>query len=203
MLAAGVLRPMAALLQHSKRGLRKEACWAISNITAGSADQIDAVVRADLVPLLVHLLKTAEFDVKKEACWALSNATSGGRGDHVRYLCAQGAVPALCDILATRDAAIIKVALEAIENVLKHGKREAERTRHSNVANVVRMRMTCQFVNFTLSCIPTHQCPFPVFPSTVRTARRAVRRPGQDRVAAGARERRHLPARAADPVGAL
>lgn len=141
MLAAGVLRPMASLLQHSKRGLRKEACWAISNITAGSADQIDAVVRADLVPLLVHLLKTAEFDVKKEACWALSNATSGGRGDHVRYLCAQGAVPALCDILATRDAAIIKVALEAIENVLKHGKREAERARHSNVANVVRMQV--------------------------------------------------------------
>ncbi len=30
MLMAGVLAPMTGLLQHGKRGLRKEACWAIS-----------------------------------------------------------------------------------------------------------------------------------------------------------------------------
>ena len=46
--------------------LKPQACWTISNITAGTRDQIQAVIEANIVPPLVHLLATAEFDIKKE-----------------------------------------------------------------------------------------------------------------------------------------
>lgn len=37
----------------------QEACWTISNITAGTKEQIQSVVDAEILPPLVHLLGTA------------------------------------------------------------------------------------------------------------------------------------------------
>ncbi|KAF8376827.1 hypothetical protein HHK36_031493 [Tetracentron sinense] len=73
------------LLTHNhKKSIKKEACWTISNITAGNKDQIQAVIAADIIAPLVHLLQTAEFDIKKEAAWAISNATSGGIHEQIK-----------------------------------------------------------------------------------------------------------------------
>ncbi|PIA61184.1 hypothetical protein AQUCO_00300603v1 [Aquilegia coerulea] len=74
------------LLTHNhKKSIKKEACWTISNITAGNKDQIQSVIAADIIGPLVHLLQTAEFDIKKEAAWAISNATSGGTHEQIKY----------------------------------------------------------------------------------------------------------------------
>eukprot|EP00455_Lapot_gusevi_P047781 TRINITY_DN6511_c0_g3_i1.p1 TRINITY_DN6511_c0_g3~~TRINITY_DN6511_c0_g3_i1.p1 ORF type:complete len:532 (+),score=234.59 TRINITY_DN6511_c0_g3_i1:88-1683(+) len=127
MLHLDVLKPLLHLLQHQKRGLRKEACWTISNITAGNAEQIEAVLNANLVPPLVHLMRTAEFDVRKEACWAISNATSGGTDDQIRRMVEQACIPQLCEMLKCKDKKMVKVAMEAIENILKSGKNVAEK----------------------------------------------------------------------------
>lgn len=51
----------------------QEACWTISNITAGTKEQIQGVVEAGILPPLVHLLGTAEFDIKK-VCARVSTA---------------------------------------------------------------------------------------------------------------------------------
>ncbi len=37
---AGALNCMARLLSHERKAVRKEVCWCLSNITAGSAMQI-------------------------------------------------------------------------------------------------------------------------------------------------------------------
>lgn len=42
---AGALRALGALLENDKKGIRKEAAWTISNITAGNPDQIEAVMQ--------------------------------------------------------------------------------------------------------------------------------------------------------------
>lgn len=60
------------LSSNFKRSIKKEACWAFSNITAGNSEQIQAVINADIIGPLVHLLQHAEFDIKKEAAWAIS-----------------------------------------------------------------------------------------------------------------------------------
>jgi importin subunit alpha-6/7 len=73
------------LLTTAKKGIRKEVCWTISNITAGTPHQIKAVIDADLIGPLILQLSEADFDIKKEAAWAIANATSSGTADQVKY----------------------------------------------------------------------------------------------------------------------
>lgn len=49
---------MPGLLQHIKASIKKEACWMLSNITAGSTEQIQAVIDHNLVPLVIEVLCT-------------------------------------------------------------------------------------------------------------------------------------------------
>lgn len=44
------------LTANHKKSIKKEACWTISNITAGTKEQIQAVIDSQLVSPLVHLL---------------------------------------------------------------------------------------------------------------------------------------------------
>lgn len=55
-LQANVLPKLKQLLHSSKNNLVKEAAWAISNITAGSSDQIQKVIDANILPDLMEVL---------------------------------------------------------------------------------------------------------------------------------------------------
>jgi HEAT repeat protein len=121
-LQSQALPALLKLLSHAKKAIRKETCWAISNITAGNRDQIQEVINNGLFPPVIHLLQTAEFDIKKEAAWALSNATSGGSPQQIEYLVQCNCIKPMLDLLNVSDTKIIGVALEAMENLLKHGK---------------------------------------------------------------------------------
>ncbi|GMP63698.1 hypothetical protein CsSME_00025295 [Camellia sinensis var. sinensis] len=118
------------LTQNHKKSIKKEACWTISNITAGNRSQIQAweqaVIEANIILPLVHLLQHAEFDIKKEAAWAISNATSGGSHDQIRFLANQGCIKPLCDLLICPDPRIVTVCLEGLENILKVGEADKE-----------------------------------------------------------------------------
>ncbi|XP_066365929.1 importin subunit alpha-1b-like [Miscanthus floridulus] len=122
------------LTTNHKKSIKKEACWTISNITAGNREQIQAAINANIIAPLVQLLQTAEFDIKKEAAWAISNATSGGTHDQIKYLVAQGCIKPLCDLLVCPDPRIVTVCLEGLENILKVG--EAEKNLGAGDVNV-------------------------------------------------------------------
>jgi importin subunit alpha-1 len=118
----GALQCLQTLLStHHKKSIKKEACWTISNITAGTKEQIQAVFEANLFTPLIKLLATSEYDIKKEAAWAISNATSGGSADQIKMLVELGCIKPLCDTLNVNDTRIIVVALEGLENILRVG----------------------------------------------------------------------------------
>ena len=45
---------------------------------SGNREQIQEVLDGGVVPVLLEVLKSADFDTKREAAWAISNAVSGG-----------------------------------------------------------------------------------------------------------------------------
>ena len=118
MIDANALPIFHALLSHSKIGVQKEAAWTLSNITAGTQVQIQSVVAAELVPLLVHTLATGELRVQKEAAWAITNYTSGANTDQVLYLVQCQVIKPICDLLAAKDPKLIKVLLDGLCNIL-------------------------------------------------------------------------------------
>ncbi|KAK9692146.1 hypothetical protein RND81_09G243600 [Saponaria officinalis] len=132
------------LTQNHKKSIKKEACWTISNITAGNKAQIQAVIEAGLVSPLVELLQNAEFDIKKEAAWAISNATSGGAPDQIRFMVSQGCIKPLCDLLICPDPRIVTVCLEGLENILKVGEADKDMGANGGINIYAQMIDECE-----------------------------------------------------------
>ncbi|KAL2490372.1 Importin subunit alpha-4 [Abeliophyllum distichum] len=132
------------LTQNHKKSIKKEACWTISNITAGNRAQIQAVIQANIILPLVHLLQHAEFDIKKEAAWAISNATSGGSHEQIRFLANQGCIKPLCDLLSCPDPRIVTVCLEGLENILKVGEADKENGLNGGINIYAQMVDDCE-----------------------------------------------------------
>lgn len=84
-------------------------------------DQIQAVIDAKIFPILINILRGAEYKTRKEAAWAVTNATSGGTAEQIKYLVSIGCIPPMCDLLTVKDTNIVQVALSGLENILKSG----------------------------------------------------------------------------------
>ena len=74
----------------------QEAVWFLSNITAGNQQQVQSVIEAGLVPMVIGHLSKGEFQTQKEAAWAISNLTISGNKTQVAYLVTQGVIPPFC-----------------------------------------------------------------------------------------------------------
>ena len=121
---ANVLTALVPLLSHTKKNIRKETCWLLSNIAAGTFEQLTLLVNTpQLLPrVLEQLSGSSEWDVRKEACWVVSNLASVGQTCHIHdQLVEHGAIAPLCELLSTADVKVLLVAMEALEAILRMG----------------------------------------------------------------------------------
>jgi hypothetical protein len=107
------------LVTHSNREIQKEACWTLSNIAAGTVDQIQSVIDAGAIAPLVKLVssKGTDQEVRSEACWVVLNATSCGSDAQIEVLVDEGCVSVLGVLLG--EASMVMMALEGLERVLQ------------------------------------------------------------------------------------
>jgi HEAT repeat protein len=125
-LNCNALQYFPALLSHQKAKINKEAVWFLSNITAGNQHQVQAVIDAGLVPLIIHHLDKSDFQTQKEAAWAISNLTISGRKEQVAFVVSLGVIPPMCNLLTAKDAQVVQVTLDGINNILKLADDEVE-----------------------------------------------------------------------------
>ena len=123
MLDCGALPRLGALLHSPKKEMRKEACWAVSNITAGPTAQVEAACAAGLVPRLVELASEEEYEVKKEAAYALfyQCACSSRRARRSSAGSSTCVLLPLLYLLDSPDAHLLLTSLDAIEAMLRAG----------------------------------------------------------------------------------
>uniref|UniRef100_A0A673GEW3 Importin subunit alpha n=1 Tax=Sinocyclocheilus rhinocerous TaxID=307959 RepID=A0A673GEW3_9TELE len=141
-----VLSHFANLLTHPKEKINKvifpsdpislwlmfRAVWFLSNITAGNQQQVQAVIDAGLIPMIIHQLAKGDFGTQKEAAWAISNLTISGRKDQVEYLVQQNVIPPFCNLLSVKDSQVVQVVLDGLKNILIMAGEEA-----STIAEII------------------------------------------------------------------
>ncbi|XP_042234031.1 importin subunit alpha-4-like isoform X2 [Homarus americanus] len=119
-LEAGILPISRTLLTtNSPTNIQKDTAWAVSNILAGPFDQIQMVIDADLLPVMVEASQKFDFIVKKEISWGFSNMTQAGTKEHIEALVSVGGVTVLVDTLSSLDQQVVLAAAEGIKNILE------------------------------------------------------------------------------------
>lgn len=128
----GAVPSLRRLIAHSNREIQKEACWTLSNIAAGTVDQIQCVLDSGCIPSLMGLASsdTTDAEVKSEACWVVLNATSCGSDSQIEYLVNEGCIQILGNLL--EETSMVMMALEGLERILQVGELEAKRTDSPN-----------------------------------------------------------------------
>lgn len=124
----GAVPSLRRLIAHSNREIQKEACWTLSNIAAGTVDQIQCVLDSGCIPSLMGLASSdaTDAEVKSEACWVVLNATSCGSDSQIEYLVNEGCIQILGNLL--EETSMVMMALEGLERILQVGELEAKRT---------------------------------------------------------------------------
>jgi importin subunit alpha-2 len=95
-LDAGVLKAVPKLLVHAKKGVRKEACWLLSNVAAGSSAQIETLVKNEsLLKQVAEMAVTSDWEVRKECAWTVSNILTMGKTDQAVAMTGMGGLRAV------------------------------------------------------------------------------------------------------------
>eukprot|EP00043_Microstomoeca_roanoka_P012923 m.125676 g.125676 ORF g.125676 m.125676 type:complete len:516 (-) comp15626_c6_seq1:2158-3705(-) len=119
----GLLPLCHHLFRSKKANIRKDVCWTLSNICAGSEHQIDAVIRENLVTSLVSLaLEDPVAKVQQDAAWCLCNICTQGVPRHRDYVLKVGGLDAIATVVnKNMDTRALLVFLEALELLLQRG----------------------------------------------------------------------------------
>lgn len=136
----GSLQPLFNLVDNTKRTLRKEACWAISNIAAGTPEQIQLLLTNPGMKKLYDILvgvnnntatttaggsgsgsvssQDANFDLRKEIAWIFANISSCCSEQQLKVIDVKILANALCANLKIKEAKLIALSLLGIKRIL-------------------------------------------------------------------------------------
>lgn len=133
MIDAGVIAALATLAtpedgprpQHS---MQREALWALSNITAGTTAQVNAVFETALLHLpqiIQTIVHSPDFTLRKEALMVFAQAIPSVAWHHIQHwLDTLQFVRVLCDSLHVDETAVIIAALETMHQLLIRAQQE-------------------------------------------------------------------------------
>jgi uncharacterized membrane protein (Fun14 family) len=120
---AELLPRVFELTSHSKKNVRKEACWLISNIAAGSKNQISFIIdQAHYMGALKKVLVNDLQEVLTEASWSLGNLASGASPQQIAKMVNEHDYLGCLSLMLNNSSSKVKqIGLEATLNVLNSG----------------------------------------------------------------------------------
>lgn len=119
---SGALDMLPKLMGHPNKKIRKDVCWVISNIAAGTQLQLEALVLKNYLPRLIAVFKEDEPEIKKEVIWAICNMSLLEKPELIQYIFENKILEVICQIIKHSDPKIIAVGIESLNNLLNYGR---------------------------------------------------------------------------------
>ncbi len=107
---------LAQMIHLDDAEVLTDACWALSYLSDGSSERVQAVVSAGCVKRLVELMTREELSVKTPALRTIGNIVTGDDGQTQAVL-NSGAVPILNTLLRSNRRSLRKEAAWALSNI--------------------------------------------------------------------------------------
>ena len=128
LLEQGILDVLITLIRDPalKAEQHKEAAWTISNIAAGTSEQVTFLARSDAFKALHELVPTANAPLKKEIFYCAANLVSPDVTNEIaiKALISIGWVKTMiADLDANPKSAYANVILQALGDILAYGNR--------------------------------------------------------------------------------
>ena len=122
----GFLKDLCVLLKTEDDMCKREICWILSNIAAGTSGQIDSLLNEpNLFDNLVNLLYNSKKEIQREALWAICNMTKNCNNLQLNYLIQHNIFMVFKEFLnKDKDTKIIILILEAIPNMIDRSMEE-------------------------------------------------------------------------------
>eukprot|EP01029_Cantina_marsupialis_P029522 TRINITY_DN781793_c0_g1_i1.p1 TRINITY_DN781793_c0_g1~~TRINITY_DN781793_c0_g1_i1.p1 ORF type:complete len:491 (-),score=121.11 TRINITY_DN781793_c0_g1_i1:104-1576(-) len=130
-LDSGGLEVLLNLLANDTRLIKKEVLWSLSNITAGTQEQIDSfLVHGEAVRYVMQEgLTNPNLHLRREAVFVICNAINGKFPSHIRIMCENGLLQWLGmvfqQISEASEVKMIEAVLLSLSAVLEVGSADA------------------------------------------------------------------------------
>jgi len=137
---AGFFDVIEICIDHRTKSIKKESCWALSNVVAGTIDQLEEFFKKKrLLKKVVQLCHHGDINVRKEAGWCLSNAIPSATLRQIDILVDAGFIQAMVNLLNCEIEKVVLMAIEALHCCLVSYNKQRRRPDHESNLLVTKM----------------------------------------------------------------
>lgn len=135
-LVSPALRTLARLIYSTDEEVLTDSCWALSYLSDGSNDKIQAVIEAGVARRLVELLMHTSFSVQTPALRTIGNIVTGD-DLQTQIVLNVSALPCLLTLLTSARKGIRKEACWTISNITAGNKQQIQGVIDANIIPVI------------------------------------------------------------------
>ena len=121
-----ILNKLKFTLFNESIGIRKESVFIISNLAAGTQNQIEFLIEQNFFEILKKIVKIDVPKVKKEAIYAIANLSLVENEKHMKKLIDEGILIFIYECMKDEDPKNIAISLEVLGNILAFAKKIGE-----------------------------------------------------------------------------
>uniref|UniRef100_A0A8D2QC90 Uncharacterized protein n=1 Tax=Zonotrichia albicollis TaxID=44394 RepID=A0A8D2QC90_ZONAL len=116
-ISLGVVKPLLSFISPSiPITFLRNVTWVMVNLCRNQ-QQVQAVIDANLVPMIIHLLDKVRSQILVDTVWALSYLTDAGN-EQIQMVIDSGIVPHLVPLLSHQEVKVQTAALRAVGNIV-------------------------------------------------------------------------------------
>jgi importin subunit alpha-1 len=145
------LPTLAHLVHSNDEDVLADACWALSCLSDGSNEKIQAVIDAGVCPRLVELLMNQSAKVQTSALRTVGNIVTGEEAQ-TQIIIDSGALPCLATLLSNDRKGIRKEACWALSNITAGSKEQLQAVIDHNIIPALAHMLETEDVDIRKEC---------------------------------------------------